>query len=540
MLLNLINGKVVTMNALKPRAEAVAVENGKIIKVGTNEEVLAIKNNRSKIIDLDGKMLVPGFNDSHMHLLHYAKNSQTIDLSNSKSIVEIIERSKTFILNNSLKLGQWIQGRGWNQECFYDKCFPTRYDLDKISTEYPIALTRACYHVVVTNSKALEVADITKDTRQVEGGYFDVDERGEPLGIFRENAQYLIYDKIQEPDIDSIKDMIKTSCYKALRQGITSIQTDDFNALPSKDFRKVLQAYMELDKEHQLPIRIYEQCLLSNINHLRRFLDSGYRTGQGSEFFKIGPLKILGDGSLGARTACLCKPYKDDPSNCGISLYTQEELDKLVMAAHNAGMQIAIHCIGDKTMYMAFESLEKAKKQNPMGGTRHGIIHCQITDEILLDKFKELDIIAYIQPIFIGHDLHIVENRIGKERTKTSYNWKSLLDKGVHVTFGSDCPVEPFDVLPNIYAAVTRKDLAGYPENGWLKEQKLTVDQSLYSYTLGAAYASFEENIKGSIEIGKLADMVVLSDNIYEIEPDKIKDVKVEMAFVGGKLVYNK
>lgn len=540
MSLILTNGKIVTMDPSNPRAEAVAVKNGQFVKVGSNEDVLPFKDENTKVIDLEGKMLVPGFIDSHMHLLYYGNSLQTVDLSGSKSIEEIIQRAKTFIANHPLQENQWVQGGGWNQDYFDIKRFPNRYDLDKISTEYPIAFTRACYHVVIVNSKALELTGITKGTSQVEGGHFDVDENGEPLGIFRENARYLIYDKIQEPDLDGVKNMIISGCKNALRQGITSIQTDDLEALPSKDFEKVLKAYTELSEDGQLPIRIYEQCLLPHIDRLQKFLDLGYRTGNGNAFFKIGPLKLLGDGSLGARTAYLCKPYADDPSTCGIPVFTQEELDELVTTAHNSGMQIAIHGIGDKIMYMAFESLEKAQRQNPRKDARHGIVHCQITDEILLDKFKELDAIAYIQPIFIGYDLHIVEDRIGKERTKTSYNWKGLFDRGVHVACGSDCPVEPFDVLPNIYAAVTRKDLSGYPENGWLPEQKLTVDQALYGFTLGAAYASFEENIKGSIEVGKLADMVVLSDDLYAIDPDKIKDVSVEMTFVGGHLAYRK
>jgi predicted amidohydrolase YtcJ len=536
----LINGKIITMNASNPRAEAVAIKNGKFAKVGSNDTVLAFKSDNTEIIDLKEKMLVPGFNDSHMHLLNFGYSLQMVDLSGTKSIEEIIDRSKDFISKNNFEPGTWIKGKGWNQELFSEKRFPNRYDLDKISTEYPICFTRSCLHITVVNSKALELAGINKNTPQVEGGLFDVDEKGEPLGIFRENARQLIYDNIPDPSIEDIKNMILDASNLALSKGITSIQSDDFEALPGKNFENVIKAYKELNENGKLPIRIYEQCLLPHIDRLKTFLDMGYRTGQGNEFFKIGPLKLLGDGSLGARTAYMCKPYADDPSTSGIPVFTQEELNELIITAHDAGMQVAVHSIGDRMMYMAFEAIEKAMSKNPRNNARHGIIHCQITDENLLNKFKDLDIVAYIQPIFTSSDWQIVVERIGKERAKTTYNWKTMVDMGVHIACGSDCPVEPFDVLPGIYASVTRKDLNGNPENGWLPEQKLTVDEALYGFTLGGAYASFEDDIKGSIEECKLADMAVLSDDIYEINPDKIKDVTVEMTFVGGKLAYQK
>lgn len=535
----LTNGKVVTMDSSNPIAEAVAVKNGKFTKVGTNDEVLSLKTKDTKVIDLNNKLLVPGFNDAHLHLLNYGYSLQMVDLAGSRSIEEIINRTKDFISKNDIATSEWVKGKSWNHEFFTsEKRFPNRYDLDKISKDHPICLTRACLHVTVVNSKALELIGVDKNTPQPEGGHFDIDENGEPLGIFRENARYLVYDNIADPGVDEIKEMIIAASESALSQGITSVQTDDFEALPGKNFENVLRAYKELDREGKLPIRIYEQCLLPHIDRLNNFLERGYRTGQGNEFFKIGPLKLLGDGSLGARTAYMCEPYADDPSTSGIPVFTQDELDKLVARAHDAGMQVAIHSIGDKIMYMAFDSIKKAQEKNPKDDSRHGIVHCQITDETLLNRFKELDAIAYIQPIFTSTDLGIVEDRIGKERTEKSYVWKTFFDKGIHVAFSSDCPVEPLDVLPGIYAAVTRENLEGYPEGGWMPEQKISVAEALYAFTLGAAYASFEEDIKGSITEGKLADMTVLSEDIYNIDPHKIKDVKVEMTFVGGKLSY--
>ena len=538
----ILNGKIATMASKDMSwAEAIAIKDRKIAKVGTNEEILALKKDDTEIIDLEGKTVLPGFNDSHMHLLSYGYSCRAVNLNGTESIDDIVGRIKDFIEDKNIKEGKWIVGRGWNDDYFKDeKTFPTRYDLDKASTEHPIAIIRACGHIQIANSKALELAGITKDTSQIEGGKFDLDEKGEPIGIFRENAVELLTSKIPEPTVEDIKEMLLEGIEDANACGITSIQTDDFEAIPGKNYENIIKAYRELEDEGKLSLRIYEQCLLPSMERLKGFLDSGYRTELGNEYFKIGPLKLLGDGSLGARTAALTKPYADCPETCGIPVFTQEEIDELVEVAHNNGMQIAVHCIGDKAMYMAFEAIEKALAKNPKKDHRNGIVHCQITDEYLLNKFKELNMIAYIQPIFIDYDWKIVESRIGSELLKTSYNWKTLLHSGVHIACGSDAPVESFDVLNGIYEAVTRKDLKGNPEGGWMPEQKLTVEEAVWGFTKAGSYTSFEEDIKGSIEEGKVADIVVLSRNIFEIPEDEIKDIEVEMTIFDGEIVYER
>lgn len=538
MNLMFINGKVYTMDKDNTISEAVAVKDNKIIKVGTTEEILALKEDNSQIIDLEGKTLVPGFNDSHMHLVNYGYLQTQADLIGVESIEEINRRVSQYIKDKKVEKGTWVRGAGWNQDYFIgDKVFPTKYDLDIISLDHPIVVTRTCGHVAVVNSKALEVLGIKKGTAQIEGGHFDLDENGEPIGIFRENALAIVYDAIPNPGIDEIKEMITTAIEQLNKCGITSVGTDDFGALPGKDYNKIIEAYLELKNEGLLNIRVYQQYLIPEINNLKGFLNKGYKTGWGDENFKIGPLKLLLDGSLGARTAALNEPYSDNPSTSGILTATQEELDEIVDFAHNNGNQIAIHGIGDRAMYMAFESIEKILNKNPKKDHRHGIVHAQITDEYLLNKFKDLEAIAYIQPIFLDYDWKMVKSRIGEEREKTSYNWKTMVDMGTHIACGSDAPVDSFSVMYGIYEAVTRKDLKGNPEGGWLPEQGLTVEEALYGYTMGGAYASFEEDVKGSIEEGKLADMVVLSDNIFEIDPHKIKDVNVEMTIFNGKII---
>nr|WP_276537065.1 amidohydrolase [Anaerosalibacter massiliensis] len=503
---------------------------------------MELKDDNTEVVDLEGKLLLPGFNDSHMHLLMYSYHIQNVNLVGTTSIGNIIERTKKFIKERNIASGKWILGIGWNQDYFTEgeRVFPTRYDLDKISTEHPIVFTRVCYHIVIANSKAMELAGITKDSPQIEGGKFDLDENGEPIGIFREKAQGLITSHIPESTVEEIKEMLIEGMKNANKCGITSVQTDDFEAIPGKNYENIIKAYKELNEEGKINLRIYEQCLLPSMGRLKGFLDSGYRTGHGDDFFKIGPLKLLGDGSLGARTAALTKPYADCPDTYGIPVFTQEEIDELVEIAHNSDMQIAVHCIGDKAMYMAFEAIEKALAKSPRKDHRHGIVHCQITDEYLLNKFKELNAVAYIQPIFLDYDWKIAESRIGGELLKTCYNWRTLLHSGVHLGFGSDAPVESFNVLNGIYEAVTSKDLNGEPEGGWKPDQTLTVEEAVYGFTMGGAYTSFEENGKGSIEEGKLADMVVLSRDIFEIPEDEIKDVEVEMTIFNGKIVYKK
>ena len=387
----LINGKVVTMDKNRSIQEAVAIDKGRIVKVGTNEEILELKGENTDVIDLGGKLLLPGFNDSHLHLVGFGYTLQNVDLVGVKSIEEIIERGRAAIEEKKIEKGQWLRGRGWNHDYFIDKqVFPTRYDLDKISTDHPIVFTRACGHVLVANSKALELAGITKDSPQVEGGHFDLDENGEPLGIFRENAMELIYSCIPEPTVEDIKNMLKEAMAKANACGITSVHSDDFEALPGKNYENIIKAYKELKEEGNMTLRVYEQCLLPEIERLSAFIEKGYNTGYGDEVFKIGPLKLMADGSLGARTAALTKPYEDDKTTSGIPVFTQDELDELVDKAHSSGMQVAVHGIGDRAIYMALDAIEKALRKNPRQDHRHGIVHCQITDEYILNKFKEL------------------------------------------------------------------------------------------------------------------------------------------------------
>lgn len=533
------NGKVYRGLELE-MVSAIGIKDSKIVMLGSDDFVLESKTEQTQCIDLKGRAVFAGFNDSHMHLLNYGYTRTMVRLTGARSIEDLQERARDFIEQNDFEEEEWILGRGWNQDYFSSKVFPTRYDLDAISTDHPLLFTRACGHIFVVNSKALEIAGIDSSTPQVEGGYFDVDEQGEPLGIFRENAQELILRKVRPPSIEQMKSMMRRAFYDLNKEGITSVGSDDFGAMPDHNYRKVIRAYKELLSEGDMSVRVYQQCLLPQKTMLLDFYDEGYCTGKGCDFFKIGPLKLLIDGALGARTALLREPYCDDPSTRGIATATQEELNDLILTAHQNDCQVAIHGIGDGGMDMAFTAIENALKLYHREDHRHGIIHAQITDEPLMKKFQDLKVLAYIQPIFLDYDWKIVNSRVGSARESTSYDWKGMYDRGIHASMGSDAPVDTFSVMAGIYEAVTRKDLNGQPAEGWMMDKAVSVEQAILGYTIEGAYASFEEDIKGTIDINKLADLVVLSEDPLRIDKNRIKDIKVDMTIVGGKVVYER
>lgn len=533
------NGNFITVDAACPRAEAVLVEDGTIQAVGTLSELEAAAAGAERV-DLDGKTVTPAFCDSHMHVLSLGMFLKDVSLHTADSIEEVVRRGREYIGKNHIQPGTWIRGRGWNHDKFQDEArFLTRDDLDRISTECPIAFTRTCGHVIAVNTPALKLIGMDTEAHQIEGGQIDVDETGRPLGLFREQARQLVLDAIPEKSTEEIRQLIELAQEEALAHGVTHIQSDDFKDVPTS-FQKVMDVYAAMIAEGALKIRVYEQCNLPKLEMLRDFLSRGYGTGWGDEMFRLGPFKVISDGALGARTAYLRAPYTDVDTTCGIPFFSQEELDALILEAHSHGMQVAIHAIGDAGMQMVLDAVAKAKAKVPRTGERHGVIHCQITSPEQLDQMKAMDMIAYIQPIFLNYDIGIIETRVGARRAATSYNWKEFLDKGIPISGGSDCPVESLDIMDNIYSAVTRKALNGEPAGGWRPEQCLTVEDALYSFTMGGAYAAFAEDRLGSITPGKVADFAVLSEDLFAVVPDDIKDIEVLATYLGGRLMYRK
>ncbi len=511
------DANVLTMSPSEPHAEAIAVKDEKIVAVGTNKQIQPWIGKQTRVINLNGKTVVPGFIDTHVHMRGFGRYLTKIDLRGVNSIREMQQLLREQV--QKTPEGKWILGRGWDQERFKEKRYSTRWDLDEVAPNNPVILTRVCGHICVVNSKALELAGITRDTTAPSGGQIDEDpETGEPTGILRENAMDLVWNIVPEPSKEELTEMCALACQRAVEAGLTSVHW----LVHSPAEIRVLQ---ELRKEGKLPIRVY---LVVPVEFMDCLINAGLVTGFGDHMIKIGGIKILADGSLGARTAALKQPYDDEPSTKGMMLYSQRSLNKLVLKAHQVGFQLAIHAIGDRTIDVILKAYEKALQESPNEDRRHRVEHVSVLSENLIQRIKKLGVIASVQPHFVVSDFW-VEKRLGKARARWTYPFKTLIQKGVFVAGGSDCPVEPISPLLGIYAAVNREI---FPQ------ERITVEEALRIYTINAAYASFEEKIKGSIEAGKLADLVVLSDDLRKIEPSKIKDVKVEMTIVGGKIVY--
>ena len=349
----------------------------------------------------------------------------------------------------------------------------------------------------------------------------------------------LIYDAIPVPDKEAIKSMIRLSCKELNSYGITSCQSDDYCLYRNIPWQIINEAYQELEASGELTVRVYEQANFTSLSDLQAFVTAGNNTGVGTEFFKVGPLKMLGDGALGARTAYLSIPYADDNSTKGLAVFSQETFDEMIGYANEIGMQVAVHAIGDACLDSVLDAYEKALTKHPKEDHRHGIVHCQITRADQLERMKRMNLHVYAQSIFLDYDIHIVEPRVGKELAETSYRWKTLMDSGLSVSNGSDAPVEFPDVMAGIQCAVTRSPLKE-PDNIYHSDEKFTVQEAIDSFTIKGAEASFEEPQKGSIKTGLLADFVVLDENPFTANVHQIKDILISATYLGGRKVYGK
>ena len=535
-----INGNIHTMDEAS-HADAFVVEGNKFVYVGTQSGARDyLKAQSFDEVDLKGLFVMPGFNDSHLHFLYYSRGLQNVDLTGVRSIEEIKERIKEKINKREDNDNSWLEGEGWNQDYFEDeKRFPNKFDLDSITGAVPALFVRACMHVGVLNSAALKLISLNKETAKKYGELIETLPDGEPNGVIKEDLLYIVKTQISNINLETLKNIIDEAQNFALAQGITSIQTDDIAYTTDRDYELLFQAFKELDEEERLKLRIGEQCMISDPELLKEFFEKGYNNGYGNNRYRVNCIKIFSDGSLGARTAALKAPYNDAPDTKGIEIYNQDEINELVLISHMNNCPVAIHAIGDRGMEMSLNAIENAQRKNPSHNLRHGIVHCQITDEELLNRIKKLNVITFIQPIFIDYDMTIVYDRVGNALAETSYAWKTMIDKGIHASFGTDCPVEKFDTMPNIYTAVTRKNVTGEEKRVYLPNQKLSIDEALKAYTIEGAYASGEEHIKGSITAGKLADFILLNKDLYNLADDEeILNTKVIETYVNGESVY--
>lgn len=532
-----INGKVFTGD--KNLKSAFIVEGDRFSYVGCDKEALEKKEDGDIVIDLEKKFVTPGFIDSHMHIINYGHALEICDLINATgSVDEIVNALMAFKDEKNIPEGEWITGRGFNQDCFSGaKELPTRHDLDRVSTVHPISITRSCGHCLSVNTKALEMLGIDGSLPQPYGGQFDLDENGYPTGVFRDAAMDMIQTHFKTHTKADFKRMIERVVKKLNALGITGAHSDDFCVFDKMDYEDVISAYRELEAEGKLTVRVNEQSQFVRPEDLKGFLSKGYKTGVGSDLFKIGPLKLLGDGSVGARTAYLTKEYADLPGEKGLAIFTQEQLDELIEIAHLAGMQIAVHCIGDGVLDMVLSSYERAFALAPERDHRSGIVHVQLTRKDQLKKMQKMHLHAYAQTAFLDYDAYIVESRVGKELASTSYAFHTLKTLGCHVSNGTDCPVEIPNPMRGIQCAVTRmplkEDIPPYNPN-----ECMSVEEALNSYTAEGAYASFDENNKGSIKEGLLADFAVMDENPFETEHKNLHKIKALKTCLGGKIVY--
>lgn len=532
-----MNGKVLTLDQ-EEIAQGFVIQGDRFILVGSNDELQAVE--ADKIVDLRGRWVIPGLNDSHMHLINYSLSRKKVDLRHCRSLEEVKRAIESYMEGEDYGFfGDWIIGHGWNEENFQGGTLPTAAFLDEITREVPIFLTRACYHVGVVNTLGLERAGIQENTPDPEGGKIDRDPGTQkPTGILREHALGLVYQQIPPiGQVGQLKQLISQGIQDALQVGLTSIQTDDFGVV--EDYQQVIQAYQELEQEGNLKIRINQQMLFYTKESLQQALDQGIRTGKGSGYYRLGPLKLLADGSLGGRTAALKADYEDDPENRGMLIYSDEDLKEIFQLALAHGLQLAVHAIGDGAMAQVLRCYRAVLPpgQIPERGLR--LVHCQITDEEILQEMAQLGIIADIQPGFLTTDLKIIESRVGAERGRTSYAWKTMLERGISVAAGSDCPIESLNPFVGMAGGVKRQDPAGLPREGWHPEERLSFQEALRLYTLGASYATFEEQEKGKIAPGYYADFLILEGDLEEAIPRSIEDIKVAATYVGGRCQYH-
>lgn len=524
-----VNGKIYTVNDKQPLAESVVIENNKIIFVGSNNDAEKFIDASTEKINLQGKFMMPGFIDNHVHFLSGGFYLNGIDLRPAKSTSEFKKILKEYA---STHQGKWITGGNWDHEAWEVKDIPTKEMVDEFTSNTPILIDRFDGHMALTNSYTLKLAGITKDTESPEGGLIVKDKNtGEPTGILKDNAISLVSKFIPASTEDEYYTALLTALDHAKQLGVTSVQDITY----SND----LKAYRRAEKENKLTCRIYTRM---PIESYQKLIDDEIKVPSGSDKLKMGSLKAFADGSLGSSTAWFFERYDQDTLTTGLAMdiVTNGCLEIWAMDADKNHLQISTHAIGDKANSYMLNVYENIKNKNPVWDRRFRIEHAQHVRLEDVKRFAEIGVIASVQPYHLIDDGVWAEKRIGKKRINEAYPLKDFLDNGVKMCFGTDWTVAPLNPLLGIYAAVTRRTLDDKNPDGWIPEQKISLEDAIKCYTINCAYASFEEDIKGTIETGKLADLIVLSEDIFSIDPIKIKDVKVEMTVFDGEVIYKK
>jgi predicted amidohydrolase YtcJ len=523
------NGKIWTVDKGRPTAEAVAVLNGRILAVASSPEVRKYTGDRTTVIDLKGRTMLPGFIDDHTHFMTGGFQLQNVDLRHAKSKQEFARLIKERAEQHP---GRWITGGDWDHDNWPGGDLPTKEMIDGFTPSTPVFVNRYDGHMALANSFAMKLAGITKQTPDPSGGTIVRDSKtGEPTGVLKDEAMNLVYQHIPDPSEEEMLEAARLALAEARKNGITSIQ----DVSSTSDVR----VYQILKRRGELTARFHCRLPLAQWEELA---GTGMMVPFGDEWIRLGSLKAFADGSLGSSTALFFEPYVSDPSTRGLAMdvVTDGRLEKWALGADKAGLQLSIHAIGDSANSLILDLFEKIVKTNPSWDRRFRIEHAQHIRPKDFQRFAKLGVIASAQPYHAIDDGRWAEKRIGYERCKTTYAFRTFLDNGVKLCFGSDWTVAPLNALLGIYAAVTRRTTDGKNPNGWFPEQKISVQEAIEAYTINNAYAVFEEKEKGSISVGKLADFVVLSDDLLSVDPVSIETIQVEMTVLGGKVVYRR
>lgn len=534
-----INGNLYTVNDSQPIAQAVAVLNGKILAVGANEEIMSLKGVRTKTIDLNGKMMTPGLIDSHAHFMGIGYSKLDLDLMGMKSYEELVEKVKEKI--EQVEPGDWVLGRGWHQDKWDSipspviQGFPTHQLLSAVSPDNPVYLRHASGHAGLANAKAMEIAGINSTTKFDGGGEVFKDEDGNPTGLFNETAQGLIGKYVPKNDDKRDQKAFEEAIEECLAHGVTSFHDAGVNF-------NTIELYKKNLSEGKLKVRIYAMLSGSNRELLKQYFASGPEIGLGNGFLSIRSIKLYSDGALGSRGAWLLKPYEDMSGTVGHSTTPLEDIYQVCEKALEHGFQICTHAIGDRANHEVLNQYQKAFKTTDCNSSdfRFRIEHAQHLHPDDIPRFNEMGVIPAMQAIHMSSDRPWAIDRLGKKRIEEgAYVWQKLLKSGAVVINGTDAPVEPLNPIECFYASVTRKTLKGTPPGGYEPDQKMTRAQALKSYTLNAAFGAFEEDIKGSIEVGKYADFAIFDLDFMKVPEKQILNTKVIMTVVNGEVVYS-
>lgn len=531
----LLDGKVWTVDRDLPEAGAVAVWRDRIIKIGSSADVKALVGPKTKVIDLKGRRVVPGFHDSHVHFLGGGEQLARVELKDAKDEAEFGRRLREF--DKKLPKGRWMLGGNWDHDRAFNGKLPTAAIVDKYVPDRPVFIRRYDGHMALANTAALKLAKVTAETREPAGGViFRLEDGKTPSGILKDNAMDLVGRVIPPTDEGEITDAIRAAMQACAENGLTSVQ--DMDGSSANERRVLMRALQKLARDGQMTVRLDLHWPIAARNEV---IGVGAEANFGNDYLRIGGVKGFMDGSLGSSTARMFEPYETGGKNVGVFVTPPEILRGMVREADKAGLSVAIHAIGDEANATLLDIFADTVKVNGPRDRRFRIEHVQHLRPADYKRFKEIGVVASMQPYHVIDDGRWAEGRIGPRRCASSYAFRSLLDNGARLAFGSDWPVAPLDVLAGIDAAVNRRTLDGKHAGGWFPEQRITVAEAVEAYTLGSAYGAFQDGDRGTIRVGNLADLIILSrDILAPAERDKIADTRVDTTIVGGKVVFER